>query len=87
MRCGITKRPRTYTIWGLKVRGLTTPLRLIQEESSVKELSLDQINDVSGGVLPLLGALAFVYYERNEIADFVNGALDGFNGTDHMAPN
>ncbi len=66
---------------------MTTPLRLIQEESSVKELSLDQINDVSGGVLPLLGALAFVYYERNEIADFVSGALDGFNGTDHMAPN
>ena len=53
----------------------------------MKELSLDQINDVSGGVLPLLGALAFVYYERNEIADFVSGALDGFNGTDHMAPN
>lgn len=74
-------------LWGLKVRGLTTPLQLMQKEFSVKELSLDQINDVSGGVLPLLGALAFVYYERNEIADFVGGAMDGFNGTDHMAPN
>lgn len=87
MRFGNAKRPRTYTLWGLKVRGLTTSLRLIQKESSVKELSLDQISEVSGGVLPLLGALAFVYYERNEIADFVGGALDGFNGTDHMAPN
>ena len=71
----------------MKVRGLTTPLQLMQKEFSVKELSLDQINDVSAGVLPLLGALAFVYYERNEIADFVGGAMDGFNGTDHMAPN
>lgn len=53
----------------------------------MKELSPDQINDVSGGVLPLLGALAFVYYERNEIADFVGGAMNGFNGTDNMAPN
>jgi len=60
MRCGITKRPRTYPIWGLKVRGLTTPLRLMQKKSSVKELSLDHIDDVSDGVLPLLGALAFV---------------------------
>lgn len=87
MRRGDTKRPRTYKIWGLKVRGLTTPLQLMQREFSVKELSPDQINDVSGGVLPLVGALAFVYYERNEIADFVGGAMDGFNGTDHMAPN
>jgi len=60
MRCGITKRPRTYPIWGLKVRGLTTLLRLMQKKSSVKELSLDHIDDVSDGVLPLLGALAFV---------------------------
>jgi len=32
----------------------------MQKKSSVKELSLDHIDDVSDGVLPLLGALAFV---------------------------
>lgn len=52
----------------------------------MKELTLDQANQVSGGSVPLLlGVLAAVYHERNEIADFVGGVLDGFNGTDLMS--
>ncbi len=50
------------------------------------ELTSDQIAEVSGGVLPLLGVLAFVYYERQEISDFFGGVMDGFNGTSHMEP-
>jgi len=50
------------------------------------ELTSDQIAEVSGGVLPLLGVLAFVYYERQEISDFFGGVMDVFNGTSHMGP-
>jgi len=50
------------------------------------ELTSGQVAEVSGGVLPWLGALASVYYEREEIADFIGGVLDGFNGTNHMEP-
>lgn len=58
-----------------------------QKETVVNELTVDQIHQVSGGVLPYVAVLAFVYYERNEIADFVGGVLDGFNGTDYMVPS
>ncbi|MBN6113447.1 hypothetical protein [Xanthomonas bonasiae] len=53
----------------------------------MNELSLDQVHEVSGGSVPVLIAIAVgIYHERNEIADFVGGALDGFNGTSYMAP-
>jgi len=53
----------------------------------MKELSFDQVNEVSGGSVPILLAVAgAIYHERNEIADFVGGVLDGFNGTSHMEP-
>ncbi|MFG6111543.1 hypothetical protein [Stenotrophomonas nematodicola] len=53
----------------------------------MNELTVEQANEVSGGVLPYVAVLAFVYYERNEIRDFVGGVLDGFNGTDYMKPD
>lgn len=56
------------------------------KEYSMKEISADQIDSISGGWLPWAAVAAFVYYERNEIADFVGGVLDGFNGTSHMEP-
>lgn len=52
----------------------------------MKEISTDQVDSISGGWLPWAAVAAFVYYERNEIADFVGGVLDGFNGTSHMEP-
>lgn len=52
----------------------------------MKEISADQIDSISGGWLPWAAVAAFVYYERNEIADFVGGVLDGFNGTNYMEP-
>ncbi|MDG2526109.1 hypothetical protein P6166_12160 [Stenotrophomonas sp. HITSZ_GD] len=59
---------------------------LLQEQFAMYELTSDQIAEVSGGVLPLFGVLAFVYYERQEISDFFGGVMDGFNGTSHMEP-
>ncbi|MBA0274487.1 hypothetical protein A9K69_10560 [Stenotrophomonas maltophilia] len=56
------------------------------KEHSMKEISADQIDSISGGWLPWAAVAAFVYYERNEIADFVGGVLDGFNGTSYMEP-
>jgi len=58
-----------------------------KKEFEMNELTVEQANEVSGGVLPYVAVLAFVYYERNEIRDFVGGVLDGFNGTDYMKPD
>ena len=73
-----------------KERGATTqaPSLASQHRDFVmKELSFDQVNEVSGGSVPILLAVAgAIYHERNEIADFVGGVLDGFNGTSHMEP-
>lgn len=53
------------------------------------ELTPDQIDEVSAGVGPIaipLAILGFVYYERQNIRDFVGGVLDGFNQTELMRP-
>lgn len=42
-------------------------------------LDTDQIEAVAGGVLPLVAALAFVYYEREHIGDFFEGAFEGYD--------
>lgn len=56
------------------------------KEYSKEEISAGQIHSISGGWLPWAAVAAFVYSERNEIADFFDGVLDGFNGISHMEP-
>jgi len=46
----------------------------------MKILNAEEVAAVSGGILPLLGVLGFVYYERNNIGDFFSGFYDGLGG-------
>lgn len=41
-------------------------------------LSENQLLQVNGGGLVLLATLAFVYYEREHIGDFFEGAFEGY---------
>jgi hypothetical protein len=52
----------------------------------MRELDEIQSEYVGGGFIQAVAVLAFVYYERQNIRDFVGGVLDGANGTNHMAP-
>lgn len=42
-------------------------------------MSGDQLENVNGGGLMLLATLAFVYYEREHIGDFFEGAFEGYD--------
>lgn len=44
----------------------------------MRELNMHEIEDVSGGILPvLIGILAFEWYEAGHIRSFIDGVLDG----------
>ena len=43
----------------------------------MSELTNEEINEVSGGLLPLLGILATVVANEQNISDFFNGIGDG----------
>lgn len=43
----------------------------------MRELQFSEINEVSGGIIPLIIALGFVWHEAGHIRDFVDGFLDG----------
>lgn len=46
----------------------------------MREMTDSEIKNVEGGILPyLLGGLAFVYYERQNIRDFVDGFFEGLD--------
>jgi len=46
----------------------------------MRELNMHEIEDVSGGILPvLIGILAFEWYEAGHIRSFIDGVLDGAN--------
>ncbi|HVX56595.1 MAG TPA: hypothetical protein VHA37_02580 [Candidatus Saccharimonadales bacterium] len=46
----------------------------------MRELNMHEIEDVSGGILPvLIGILAFEWYEAGQIRSFIDGVLDGAN--------
>lgn len=44
----------------------------------MRELSDMEVGNISGGVIPLLAVLGFVYYERENISDFFEGAFEGY---------
>lgn len=52
----------------------------------MQELDEIQFEYVGGGLIQYAAVLAFVYYERQNIRDFIGGVLDGANGTSYMAP-
>lgn len=52
----------------------------------MREISIDDLHEVSGGAWPLAATALFIYYERENIRDFMGGVLDGFNDTEHMRP-
>lgn len=44
----------------------------------MRDIHQAELSSVSGGAVPvLLGVLAFVYYEREHIGDFFEGAFEG----------
>ncbi|MBP3982795.1 hypothetical protein J5837_00040 [Pseudoxanthomonas helianthi] len=45
----------------------------------MRDLNEHEVSIVDGGNAALLAGLAFVYYERNNIRDFFDGFLDGFD--------
>lgn len=45
----------------------------------MRELNSCEIENVGGGIIPVLVALGFVWYEAGHIEDFANGFLDGAN--------
>lgn len=50
----------------------------IQRNFIMRELSDMEVGNISGGVIPLLAVLGFVYYERENISDFFEGAFEGY---------
>ncbi|UOV06143.1 hypothetical protein MUU75_05560 [Pseudoxanthomonas mexicana] len=44
----------------------------------MRQIDDEQVSQVGGGGLALLAALAFVYYEREHIGDFFEGAFEGY---------
>lgn len=44
----------------------------------MREMIDTEVQSVSGGVIPLLAVLGFVYYERENISDFFEGAFEGY---------
>lgn len=53
----------------------------------MKDLTHDQVQEVSGGNLALGGLAIFIYHERQQIADFIGGMFDGYHGTELMRPD
>jgi hypothetical protein len=47
----------------------------------MQELESEDSMKVSGGIWPLVAILAFVYHERNNIKDFVEGAFEGMESS------
>lgn len=43
----------------------------------MRELKLSELHDASGGLIPLVVVLGFVWHEADHIRDFVDGFLDG----------
>lgn len=45
------------------------------------ELTQSELDNVAGGLLPLLAVLGFVYYERQNIRDYAEAYFEAYDTT------